>query len=390
MYQIWLEKISKTLMISPSLLENMAGTMLVLFIFTIGRSVVMKSLKSKLSNDRHKEMASEILPTLFRLLATAILLKIWLEGQASVASFFAISASIMNKIVASLYVYLFYVGSKLIAEALVSLKYHIDDSKQYTARRSVQIAVSVISAFFLFKIWVATTADFSTYLGLVSAGLAIALKDVIVSLVGWTYLMTVRPFQIGERIQLGEHRGDVIDIKLFQFSILETGNWVAADQPTGRILHFPNSFVFNDVIANYNTGFEFIFSEMPITFTFESHWRKAQSILEGILKEEIGQNNEVARSQIRRASRTMRLSFTHLNPKVITSVADSGVTLTLRFLCHVRERRATEEKLWSKIIEAFEREDDIDFAYPTRRVYNNHIEGKPGAGGPKTEPAPQH
>lgn len=116
--------------------------------------------------------------------------------------------------------------------------------------------------------------------------------------------------------------------------------------------------------------------------TFESDWRKAVTILEEILEKNVGREKLDAERQIKRASRTMRLFFIHLDPRVITSVADSGVVLTLRFLSKIRNRRFLEAKVWEAVLEEFSKSESIDFAYPTSRYYVNHIEGKAHAGGP--------
>jgi small-conductance mechanosensitive channel len=76
----------------------------------------------------------------------------------------------------------------------------------------------------------------STFLGLVAAGIAVALKDPLTNLAGWLFILWRRPFTAGDRVQIGEHKGDVIDLRLFRFTLLEIGNWVHADQSTGRLL----------------------------------------------------------------------------------------------------------------------------------------------------------
>ena len=70
--------------------------------------------------------------------------------------------------------------------------------------------------------------------------------------------------------------------------------------------------------------------------------------------------------------------YSKLTPTVYTSVRDSGVLLTLRFLCDPRRRRGTEEAIWEDVLRAFAAEPGIDFAYPTTRFYDNVREGKPG------------
>jgi len=90
---------------------------------------------------------------------------------------------------------------------------------------------------------------------LLSAGIAIALKDVFVNLAGFIFIMWRQPLEVGHRIQIGEVAGDVVDIRPFQFTILEIGNWVDADQSTGRMIHIPNGKIFTENLANYHFGF---------------------------------------------------------------------------------------------------------------------------------------
>ena len=117
---------------------------------------------------------------------------------------------------------------------------------------------------------------------------------------------------------------------------------------------------------------------MPVVVTFESDWRKAHDLLEWIVARETIGVKESARRQIRKASREMQSSSCIWTPKVIVSVVDIGVCLTLRFLCKVRERRFLESRIWEDVLEAFSKEPSIDFAYPTTRYYDNVKEGKPG------------
>jgi len=72
------------------------------------------------------------------------------------------------------------------------------------------------------------------------------------SIAGWLLILIRRPFGVGDRIEINGIKGDIIDIRLFQTSLLEIGNWVHADQSTGRIVHFPNSFVFKAENYNYS------------------------------------------------------------------------------------------------------------------------------------------
>ena len=95
---------------------------------------------------------------------------------------------------------------------------------------------------------------------------------------------------------------------------------------------------------------------------------------------------DAASEQVREASKKYLIQYDKLTPIVYLTVRDSGVLLTLRFLCDPRKRRGTEESIWEDILLEFANCDDIDFAYPTQRFYNNQLEGKWGTGGTvKTE-----
>jgi small-conductance mechanosensitive channel len=123
----------------------------------------------------------------------------------------------------------------------------------------------------------------ATFLGLLTTGLAIALKDPLVSLVGWMLIIWQRPFAVGDRIQIGIHSGDVMDLTLFRFTLAEIGNWVHADQITGQIVHIPNGKVFVEPVAIYSRGMhDFIWNEVAVLVTFESNWKRAKDILNEI------------------------------------------------------------------------------------------------------------
>lgn len=255
-----------------------------------------------------------------------------------------------------------------------------DANKRHMAIKTVRYLSGLVALVIIGIIWFGGSTGLAAYLGILSAGLAIALQDPLVNIAGWMFIVARNPFEVGDRIEIGEHAGDVIDIRLFQFSLMEIGNWVEADQSTGRIIHIPNGWVFKKTTANFSQGFNFIWNELPVTVTFESNWQKAKELLTKIVNEEsVTQSKEATlqiRNQIRKAERKYMILFKHLTPIVWTSVADHGVTLTVRYLCETRKRRSSAETMWEEILKAFSAADDIDLAYPTWRFYDNVREGK--------------
>jgi len=249
---------------------------------------------------------------------------------------------------------------------------------QYRIRKMVAYITWPLAFLVIGRIWFAGFEAVSTYLGLLSAGLAIALQSPLVNLAGWAFILWRQPFKVGDRIQIADHRGDVIDQRIFMFSLVEIGNWVDADQSSGRVLHVPNGKIFSEVLANYGQGFQYIWNEIPVLLTFESDWRTAKKLLLELANQHGASISNAAQQQLREAAKKYMIFYTTLTPTVYTSVRDSGVLLTIRYLCDPRKRRGSEQEIWEAILEAFARHDHIDFAYPTQRFYSNEREGKPG------------
>jgi small-conductance mechanosensitive channel len=253
-----------------------------------------------------------------------------------------------------------------------------DVQVQYRIRKTVAYVTYPLAFLVIGRIWFAGFQALSTYLGLLSAGLAIALQTPLVNLAGWAFILWRQPFKVGDRIQIGSDRGDVIDQRIFMFSLMEIGNWVDADQSTGRVIHIPNGKIFNEVLANYSQGFHYIWNEIPVLVTFESDWRKAKHLLNEIAQRHGTSFSDAAAKRLREAAKKFMIFYSKLTPVVYTTVKDCGVMLTIRYLCDPRQRRGSEQAIWEDILDVFADHADIDFAYPTQRYYRNDSEGKPG------------
>lgn len=261
-----------------------------------------------------------------------------------------------------------------------------DASSRFHMTRVAGYVIGIASTIVVARLWIQGVAGIATYLGLVSAGVAIALQDPLTNLAGWLFILIRRPFRIGDRIQVGQERGDVVDIRPFRFLMLEVGNWVHADQSTGRILHVPNGSIFKQTIANYDEAFGHIWNEIEVTLTFESDWRAAKKVLEEILESNTEKIDDHIRKRIDDAAESLHIRFPKPTPVVWTSVVDSGVRLTMRYLCLPRARRNSSAQIWEAVLDAFDAMDNVDFAYPTTRRFDNVSEGKRGA---RAEPRPE-
>lgn len=294
-----------------------------------------------------------------------------------ITDFIASSPSLTVQIVETLVIILVLWGIRIFAVRL--LQRNVENKKTvYKWRKNITYITFFIGALILGQVWFSALGQLGTFLGLLSAGIAIALKDPVTDIAAWLFLIWRKPFDIGDRIQVGNVKGDVIDIRVFKFTILEIGNWVDADQSTGRVIHIPNHKVFTDDLANYTSDFEFIWNEMGVLVTFESDWKKAKKILQEVVEENMQEFVEQAKEEVKKAEKSYLIQYRYLTPIVYTSVKDSGINLSIRYLSDPRKRRGISQSIWESVLDRFAEHDDIDFAYPTIRYYDNPSEGKPG------------
>ncbi|HKR56799.1 MAG TPA: mechanosensitive ion channel domain-containing protein [Gemmatimonadales bacterium] len=294
----------------------------------------------------------------------------WLQNNLG------LSVSVQGQIAVSCIIVLVLLVARRLVLGLVWGQTH-DAKLRYRWQKATTYLVSLIGVLLLGRVWFGGFHEAGNFLGLFAAGIAIALKDILVNIAGWLFMIWRRPFLVGDRIQIGTMAGDVIDVRLFHFTLNEIGNWVDADQSTGRVIHIPNGRVLTDVIANYSEGFEYIWNEIPVLVTMESDWERAKQILLEIVQRDSAEIVKAAEESVKHSTKKFMILYTTLTPTVYTKVGEDGVVLTMRYLCEPRKRRVTEQTIWEDVLRAFAKEPQIDLGYITRRGFNNTYEGKP-------------
>ncbi len=257
-----------------------------------------------------------------------------------------------------------------------------DPRTLYRWRKGTLYATVIVAVIVLLPVWGGAVGSVATFFGLLSAGLAIALRDPVVNLFGWLYILWRRPFTPGDRITVRDRTGDVTDQRLFSFTLLDVETMTGAFQSTGRVVNVPNGWIFTDAFINHTGAFPYVWHEIPVLVTFESDWRAAKRVLLDIARDRTEAFSADAEAALRRTASEHFIFFSKLTPTVYTSVVQDGVRLTLRYLVPPRRLRVSEEAVWEDVLDAFAARDDVAFALRTQRMYRTNEEGKPGAGGP--------
>ncbi len=361
--------------------SRIVSTVLIILLIWLVRMLLIRFIKRQTDNEQIRIRWDKITLQVAIIFGALLILRTWLVDLQKatmhewVEDVSGISGLTQNRILSTLLIVFFL---WLLRTALIHFIWHQTDNVQTRykwQKSSIHVAV-IIGIMLVSRVWFVGFQSLATYLGLATAGIAIALKNLVESFAGWLFISWRRPFHVGDRIQVGPYRGDIIDVRVFKFTLMEIGNWVDAEQSTGRIIHVPNSMVLTDVIANYSRGFQFIWHEIPVLITFESDWEQAKTILTAVANQHAEHFTEDAARKIKEASKKFMIFYSTLAPAVYTTVKDSGVLLTIRYLINPRRRRSSEQAIWENILREFAKRDDIDFAYPTTRFYDNTTEGK--------------
>lgn len=234
------------------------------------------------------------------------------------------------------------------------------------ARKGISLAFGVLAVFFLFSVWFDRPERLATFSGFLVAGAAVASQKAILSFAGYFVVVFGKVFDIGDRIQLGDVRGDVLDIGLFKTSVMEMGvppsllpdpnNWITSRQYTGRIVTFTNSEVFEHATFNYSRMFGFLWEEMRLPLHFDEDLERAEAIALGAAQEATADVVEDARRQLDRVRQRYPLQAADLEPQTYVRITDNWVELTVRFLVRAWGIRAAKDGITRVVLARYRAE----------------------------------
>src|SRR5580704_14359782 len=222
---------------------------------------------------------------------------------------------------------------------------------RYKVRKFVIFAGYVVILLFLAILFEDRLGRISVTLGFVGAGVAVALQDVVASIAGAFSIGFSKLYTVGDRVQIGDTRGDVIDIGLLRTTLMETGNWVSKDLYNGRIVRIPNNILLKVPVFNYSQGFRFIWDEIKVLLTTTSDCQLAREMLLRAAKEAIGEYLIEAQASWKAMSDYYRGANPPLDPTVALVVNGGSLEFTVSYVVDYAKRTAMQDRLFSKIVE---------------------------------------
>jgi small-conductance mechanosensitive channel len=222
---------------------------------------------------------------------------------------------------------------------------------RYKARKFVAFFGYVCVILFLGVLFEDRLGRLSFAIGVVGAGVAVALQDVVASIAGAFSIGFSKLYTVGDRVQIADTRGDVIDIGLLRTTLMETGNWVSKDLYNGRLVRIPNSLVLKGTVFNYSQGFQFLWDEIKLLFTTTSDCHYAREMLMRVARESIGEYLIEAQISWRVVSDNYRILKPSLEPIVTLNVNNGSLEFGLSYVVDYTKRTAKQDELFSKIVE---------------------------------------
>lgn len=234
----------------------------------------------------------------------------------------------------------------------------VDADMRYRARKVVTSSIWLAYAIYLLLLFSQSLGQAAVALGVASAGIAFALQEVILSLAGWIAISFGTFFRIGDRIQLGNTVGDVIDIGMLRTTVMECREWISGDNYTGRIVRIPNSMIFRQPVHNYSGDFPFLWDELKLPVRYESDYDRMREILLEVADEITGQYTQYAELHWKRMLRRYRVEPARVDPTVVLVANDNWVEFTLRYIVDYKYRRQVRDELFRAILRRLDLERD--------------------------------
>jgi len=218
-----------------------------------------------------------------------------------------------------------------------------------TVRYKSQKAVEVLGYFILFittiSFFSGTIKDLALTIGLLTAGITITLQELILSVAGSFYIFFVRVYEPGDRIEINNIKGDVIDIDSIYTTMMEIGEWVSSDNYSGRIVKLSNAFVFKGPVYNYSKDFPFVWDEFNLPIKYGSDIELAKSIVIEIATKTLSEYVVKSKLKWEQVVNKYYIENAQVEPTLAITINDNWIEFNLRYIVDYKKRRNTKTLL---------------------------------------------
>jgi small-conductance mechanosensitive channel len=229
---------------------------------------------------------------------------------------------------------------------------------RYRVRKFVVFLGYVIAILFMAILFGDRLGRLSFALGIAGAGVAVALQEVIAGIAGWIAIGVGKLYAVGDRIQIGDTKGEVIDISPLRTTLMETGHGVSGDLYSGRIASIPNGAVLKGPTFNYSQGFYFVWNEIKLRFTLDSDHVFAREMLLQIARESVSDYVAKTEQSWEHVTDDFRIANLRREPTVTLVVVDGAyLEFTVSYVVDYLKRTVTKDQLFTRILEEIDKNE---------------------------------
>ena len=263
-------------------------------------------------------------------------------------------------------------------------KYMSDNDRFYAINKALNISFITILILTLLLAYIENVSYLVTILGFASAGIAIAMKDWFMSLLGWVTIIMGGAIHVGDRVKFHrgniEYIGDIVDISMLRMTMHEDVTLTAYmhNRRAGRIIFIPNNYIFTDMIANYShAGLKTVWDGIDFMITFDSDVHKAALIAKEITKKYSRGYTDITRKQLNKLRSQYHMKNTNVEPRILTFIEPYGMKISAWYLTNSYATLTLRSTISAEIISRIQAEKDIHLAFPTQSIYMDKDVRKP-------------
>jgi len=243
-----------------------------------------------------------------------------------------------------------------------------DPTRLQSVRVAVRNVLAIASFLIIVLIWLPRGTNLLPSLGILAAGLAIASQEMIGSLVAGLNIWVGNIYRVGDRVRVGDVVGDVMDISLMRTTVMEVGEWVKADQYTGRVVNVANRMVWTHPVYNFTQHWGYLWDEITLPISYESDWQRAAEFMLESGQKYTAELQADAEAKLSKMIDRYPLKDTKVEPTLYLAMTDNWIEVTLRFLVDAQERRPVKGRLYREMLQYFQADENITVASTTIEI----------------------
>ncbi len=242
-----------------------------------------------------------------------------------------------------------------------TFRYVQDVRRRHQLLQARRIVLAIVIALILLFNFANELGAIATVMGLAAAGVAFALQNVILSFAGYFFLIGKFGIKVGDRVQIGGVTGDIIDIGLVKLSLIEVNGSETDRQPTGRVVVFSNSVVFQPS-GNFSKqipGTNFVWNQVSFKLSSDCDYRLAEKRLLDAVNAVYARYRDSIERQHRAMERSLNLVVEMPHPHSRLHLDQSGLQVVIRYPVEIRNAAQTSDEISRLVLDTIRREPTL-------------------------------